>query len=140
MPLHRYHAMTSPLFSLVFFTRTMDFCPLLPRCRYMILSLFAPFFKCPYQNRLDTAAFAKIFTILKEVAPCDPTVVMADGDGAIRAAVTEVFPDALKAMCWFHCKQASKRNLGNYPSCPHLSLFALFFSAIKTRKRCDQVY
>ena len=40
---------------------------------------------------------------------------MADGDGAIRAAVTEVFPDTLKAMCWFHCKQACKRNMGKYP-------------------------
>ena len=45
-----------------------------------------------FQNPLDTTTFSKISTILKEVAPCDPTVVMADGDGAIRAAV---FPDAL---------------------------------------------
>ena len=71
-----------------------------------------------FQNPLDTTTFSKIFTILKEVAPCDPTVVMADGDGAIRAAV---FPDALMAMCWFHCKRACKRNLGKYPSwsCSH---------------------
>ena len=59
---------------------------------------------------MDTSTYAKIFTILKEFAPCDPTVVMADGDGAIRAAVSEVFPDALMAMCWFHCKHASKRH------------------------------
>ena len=45
-------------------------------------SLFAPSFKL---NRLDTTTFTKIFTILKEVAQCDPTVVMADGDGTIRA-------------------------------------------------------
>ena len=71
-----------------------------------------------FQNPLDTTTFSKIFTILKEVAPCDPTVVMADGDGVIRAAV---FPDALMAMCWFHCKRACKRNLGKYPSwsCSH---------------------
>ena len=78
-------------------------------------TLFAPILKLEIQNRLDTTTFAKIFTIVKEIAPSDPTVVMADGDGAIRAAVTEVFPDTLKAMCWFHCKQACKRNMGKYP-------------------------
>ena len=52
---------------------------------------------------------------------------MADGDGAIRAAVSEVFPDALMAMCWFHCKHASKRHMGKYSACSHFTLFALFF-------------
>ena len=56
---------------------------------------------------------------------------MADGDGAIRAAVSEVFPDALMAMCWFHCKHASKRHMGKYSACSHFTLFALFFVCLR---------
>ena len=57
------------------------------------------------------------------------------GDGwrrwAIRAAVSEVFPDALMAMCWFHCKHASKRHMGKYSACSHFTLFALFFVCLR---------
>ena len=58
-------------------------------CWYVagIWSLFSIIFKFKCQSRLDTTTF----TILKEVAPCDPTVVMAEGDGTIWATVTEVF-------------------------------------------------
>ena len=56
---------------------------------------------------------------------------MADGDGAIRAAVSEVFPDALMAMCWFHRKHASKRHMGKYSACSHFTLFALFFVCLR---------
>ena len=107
--------------------KTMDLCQLWLRCRCIILirtilvlnrTLFFRIVWTPLPTRRSSPSWKNSHRVI---------LLWWCGDGAIRAAVSEVFPDALMAMCWFHCKHASKRHMGKYSACSHFTLFALFF-------------
>lgn len=61
----------------------------------------------------DTVCFAKFFEIIAEQVGRHPTHVLADGAYAITNAVTAVFPDAIRLMCWFHVTQNVKKKLNH---------------------------
>jgi len=50
----------------------------------------------------DKGCFKKFFEVIAQVTAHSPTHVLADGAYSITNAVTAIFPDATRLMCWAH--------------------------------------
>jgi hypothetical protein len=50
----------------------------------------------------DAVCFKKFFEIIEQSIGSRPTHVLADGAYSITNAVTDVFPAAVRLMCWAH--------------------------------------
>ena len=58
----------------------------------------------------ETAEDVKyLLQAIKDSSKKDPKYVMADGAQSISKAVSEVFPDSIRLMCWFHVAQNLKK-------------------------------
>ena len=68
-------------------------------------------------NKLDAITYACVFHIIKEEAGSSPTYLLADADGATRAAFKQVFGSEAgnspqMSMCWYHVSKNVKRRIG----------------------------
>lgn len=50
----------------------------------------------------DTVCFKKFFEVIAQVTGHSPSHVLADGAYSITNAITAIFPDAIRLMCWAH--------------------------------------
>lgn len=62
----------------------------------------------------NEACFTKFFETIAERSGQHPTHVLADGAFAITNAVTSVFPNAVRLMCWAHVVKNIDQKLKSY--------------------------
>lgn len=65
---------------------------------------------CALASHEDEFCFKKFFKFIAQNATYRPTWIMADAAQAITNAVTSIFPNATRLMCWAHAiKNIDKR-------------------------------